>query len=142
VESRPSALTHLRESLAWVAVPMGKCSEPTNVRAGGQSCPIRYQCAACPHFESDPSYLPELRAYADELRKEREAMLAADAAAWAVEHVARQLEVILGHIRTHEALLGELGVDERGAIEQASATLRKARQSVPVAFGTRRAGRG
>ena len=142
VESRPSALTHLRESLAWVAVPMGKCSEPTNVRAGGQSCPIRYQCAACPHFESDPSYLPELRAYADELRKEREVMLAADAAAWAVEHVAHQLEVILGHIRTHEALLGELGVDERGAIEQASATLRKARQSVPVAFGTRRAGRG
>lgn len=34
---------------------MGKCSEPTNVRAGGQACPIRYQCAGCPHFESDPA---------------------------------------------------------------------------------------
>ncbi len=142
VETTPSPLTHLREALAWVAVPMGKCSEPTNVRAGGQSCPIRYQCAACPHFESDPSYLPELRAYADELRKEREAMLAADAATWAVEHVARQLEVILGHIHTHEALLGELEVAERVAIDQASATLRKARQLVPVAFGTRRSGHG
>ena len=71
---------------------MGKCSEPTNVRAGGQACPIRYQCAGCPHFESDPSYLPDLRAYADDLRKEREAMLAAAAADWAVEHVAHQLE--------------------------------------------------
>jgi hypothetical protein len=48
---------------------MGKCSEPTNVRAGGQACPIRYQCAGCPHFESDPSYLPELRGYANELRQ-------------------------------------------------------------------------
>jgi hypothetical protein len=121
---------------------MGKCSEPTNVRAGGQACPIRYQCAACPHFESDPSYLPELRAYADELRKEREAMLAADAAPWAVDHVAHQLEVILGHIRTHEALLGDLEDAERRAIDEASTTLRKARQSVPVAFGKRRRGRG
>ncbi len=138
VDSPPSALTHLRESLSWVAVPMGKCSEPTNVRAGGQACPIRYQCAACAHFESDPSYLPELSAYADELRREREAMLAADAAAWAVDHVARQLEVVLGHIHTHQALLGELEDAERVAIEEASATLRKARQSVPVAFGKRR----
>ena len=95
VEGEPSALSHLREHISWVAVPMGKCSEPTNVRAGGQACPIRYQCAGCPHFESDPSYLPELRAYADELRKEREAMLAAGAADWAVDHVSRQLEVII-----------------------------------------------
>ena len=142
VDVEPSRMTHLRESLSWVAVPMGKCSEPTNVRAGGQACPIRYQCAACPHFESDPSYLPELRTYADELRREREAMLAAGGTAWAVEHVARQLEVIVGHIRTHEALLGEIGQTERVAIEEASATLRKARQFVPVAFGKRRSAHG
>ena len=142
VQGEPSAVTHLREHLAWVAVPMGKCSEPTNVRAGGQACPIRYQCAACPHFESDPSYLPELRAYADDLRKEREAMLAADAADWAVQHVARQLEVITSHIRNHEAIVDGLPGDERAAIEDASATLRKARQTVPVAFRRRRNGHG
>lgn len=143
VGTRPSTgLVHLRESLTWVAVPMGKCSEPTNVRAGGQACPIRYQCAACPHFESDPSYLPELRAYADDLRKEREAMLAADAAPWAIEHVAHQLGVVLDHIHTHEALLGDLDDAERDAIDQASATLRKARQSVPVAFSKRQTSHG
>lgn len=142
VDPAAPALAHLRESLSWVAVPMGKCSEPTNVRAGGQACPIRYQCAACPHFESDPSYLPELRTYADELRREREVMLAADAAAWAVDHVADQLEVIVGHIHTHETLPGQLEDGERVAIEEASATLRKARQTVPVAFGKRRASHG
>ena len=143
--TRPAAgettpATHLREHLSWVAVPMGKCSEPTNVRAGGQACPIRYQCAGCAHFESDPSYLPELRAYADDLRKQREAMLAAGATDWAVEHVSRQLEVVVGHIRTHEALLGHLPGTERAVIDDASATLRKARQSVPVAFGRRQHG--
>ncbi len=142
VDSAASRAAHLREHLSWVAVPMGKCSEPTNVRAGGQACPIRYQCAGCAHFESDPSYLPELRAYADDLRKEREAMLAARAADWAAEHVARQLEVIVGHIHIHEALLGDLACDERAAIEDASATLRRARRSVPVAFGRRRASDG
>jgi hypothetical protein len=69
-------------------------------------------------------------------------MFAADAAPWAVDHVARQLEVIVGHIRTHEARLGDLGDAERVAIEEASATLRMARQSVPVAFGKRRTGHG
>jgi hypothetical protein len=135
----PSRSAHLRGHISWVAVPMGKCSEPANVRAGGQACPIRYQCAGCPHFESDPSYLPELRAYADDLRREREAMLAAGAAEWAVGHVSRQLEVIVGHVRAHEGLLERLADDERALVEEASVTLRKARQSVPVAFGHRRA---
>jgi hypothetical protein len=142
VSGELTRLTYLRESLAWVAVPMGKCSEPTNVRAGGQACPIRYQCAACPHFESDPSYLPELRAYADEIRREREAMLAAAATHWAIEHVTRQVEVIVGHIRAHEKVLAGLAAEERSVIDDASATLRKARQSVPVAFGRNRSSHG
>jgi integrase len=138
----PSTVSHLREHLSFVAVPMGKCSEPTNVRAGGQTCPIRYQCASCPHFESDPSYLPELHAYCDDLRREREVMLAAGATDWAVEHVTRQLDVIVGHVRSHEALLEHLAKEERTTIESASVTLRKLRQSVPVALGRRRTSNG
>ncbi len=76
VQGPASRAGQLREELSWVAVPMGKCAEPANVRAGGGACQIRYQCAACPHFESDPSFVPGLRGYADDLRREREAMLA------------------------------------------------------------------
>ena len=125
----------LREQLSWVAVPMGKCADSTNVRAGGQACPIRFQCAACPHFASDPSFLPELRVYADDLGHERETMFAAGAADFVVENVARQLEVIRGHLRYHEETLEQLPVDQRALVEDASAMVRKARQSVPVAFG-------
>ena len=137
MDGESSQVARLNEQLSWVAVPMGKCSEPTNVRAGGQACPIRYQCAGCSHFESDPSYLPELRSYADDLRREREAMIAAGAADWAKDGVTRQLDVIAGHIRSHEKLLEALPDDERALIEDASATVRKARRSVPVAFGRR-----
>jgi hypothetical protein len=116
---------------------MGKCSEPTNVRAGGGSCPIRYQCAGCPHFESDPSYLPELRTYADQLRREREAMVAAGAAGWVIANVTTQLEVIVNHVRHHQAVLERLPACERARIDQASATLRTARRAVPVAISRR-----
>ncbi len=138
IEGEPSLVAELREQLSWVAVPMGKCAEPTNVKAGGGACPIRYQCAGCPHFETDPSYLPELLLYADQLRSEREAMIAVGAADWVVASVSGQLDVIVGHIRHHEALLERLGTAERSLIEQASAAVRTARQGVPVAFGRRR----
>lgn len=137
VHGESSQVARLNEQLSWVAVPMGKCSEPSNIRAGGQACPIRYQCAGCAHFESDPSYLPELRAHADDLRREREVMLAAGAADWVSDGVTRQLGVIAGHVRTHEELLESLPHEQRTLIQEASATVRKARQSVPVAFGQR-----
>ena len=114
--SGPASRTgQLREQLSWVAVPMGKCSEPANVRSGGQTCPIRYQCAGCPHFESDPSYLPELNAYANDLRREREASLAMGASSWVIDNIDRQLGVIVEHIRTHEQLLDELPAEQRAA---------------------------
>ena len=91
-----------------------------------------------PHFESDPSFLPELRGYADDLRREREAMLAAGAANWVVANVTRQLDVITSHIHTHQGALGRLPGEQRAKIEEASATVRHVRRAVPVAFGPTR----
>ena len=47
---------------ASVSVPFGNCTEPSNVKAGGGACPIRFQCAGCGFYRPDPSYLPALRA--------------------------------------------------------------------------------
>ncbi len=99
--------------------------------------PILYQCAGCSHFESEPSFLPELRGYADDLRRKPETMLAAGAADWAVDGVTHQLEVIAGHIRTHGQLLQRLPADQCAVIDDASVTVRKARQSLPVVVGRR-----
>ena len=45
---------------ASVSVPFGNCTEPSNVKAGGGACPIRFQCAGCGFYRPDPSYLPAL----------------------------------------------------------------------------------
>lgn len=42
---------------ASVATAYGNCTEPSNVKAGGKSCPIRFQCSGCSFYRPDPSYL-------------------------------------------------------------------------------------
>jgi hypothetical protein len=66
-----------RQRVGEVAVPFGNCTEPSNVRAGGGACPFRFRCTGCGHFRTDASYLPELRAYLDQLLANRERVTAA-----------------------------------------------------------------
>src|SRR5262249_56085356 len=67
-----------------VAVPFGICTEPSNVKAGGQACPYKFICLGCGHFRSDPSYLPELKSYLQQLLADRERVQAAtDLQDWA-----------------------------------------------------------
>ena len=51
---------HARYAVGEVAVPYGRCTEPSNVQAGGGACPVRFRCAGCDHFRTDVSYLPDL----------------------------------------------------------------------------------
>lgn len=51
---------------------MGSCVEPSNVRARGGACDFRYRCFGCTHSRTDPSYLPELRAYLSRLLATRQ----------------------------------------------------------------------
>jgi hypothetical protein len=68
---------HARYAVGQVAVPFGTCAEPSNVRAGGGACPVRYRCAGCDHFRTDVSHLPDLAAYLDDLLRTRERLAAA-----------------------------------------------------------------
>ena len=63
---------HARYEVGEVAVPYGRCTEPSNVQAGGGACPVRFRCAGCDHFRTDVSYLPDLAAYLDDLLRTRE----------------------------------------------------------------------
>ena len=66
------ASEHARRAVGEVAVPFGICTEPSNVKAGGQACPFRFRCAGCDHFRTDVSYLPDLHAYLNDLLRTRE----------------------------------------------------------------------
>ncbi|MGH3233845.1 MAG: hypothetical protein ACRDOH_11425, partial [Streptosporangiaceae bacterium] len=41
-----------RYAVGEVAVPYGRCTEPSNVQAGGGACPVRFRCAGCDHFRT------------------------------------------------------------------------------------------
>jgi integrase len=71
------ASEHARYAVGEVAVPYGRCAEPSNVAAGGGACPIRFRCAGCDHFRTDVSHLPDLTAYLDDLLQTRERLAAA-----------------------------------------------------------------
>jgi len=68
---------HARYAVGEVAVPYGRCAEPSNVAAGGGACPVRFRCAGCDHFRTDVSYLPDLTVYLDDLLQTRERLSAA-----------------------------------------------------------------
>ena len=132
-----------REAIGQVAVPFGICTEPVNVKAHGQACPFRHQCFGCTHFRSDPSYLPELRAYLTRLLADKERLRAAvpELEDWARKTAVPSAEEIASLRRIIdrcEELLEELADDERAAVEEAVTVLRRARAqldtSVPVRF--------
>ncbi|MGK2881678.1 MAG: hypothetical protein ACSLE6_13100 [Mycobacterium sp.] len=39
-----------RHAVGEVSVPYGTCTEPTNVKAGGGACPVRFRCVGCDHL--------------------------------------------------------------------------------------------
>ena len=49
-----------RHGLEEIAVGFGRCTEPTNLQAGGRACPLRSRCPGCDHFNTDVSYLGDL----------------------------------------------------------------------------------
>lgn len=116
--------------MSSVAVPFGNCTEPSNVKAGGRHCPIRFQCAGCGFYRPDPSFLPAIAEHIVELRADRELAVATDAADWVVSNIDDQLGAFT---TVHDRLSADMQVmppDTQRAVEDAGRELRKARAAV------------
>jgi hypothetical protein len=72
-----AASERLRRQVGQIAVPLGLCTEPSNVKARGHGCDYRYRCVGCEHFRTDPSNQAELRDYLHQLLAGRERLAAA-----------------------------------------------------------------
>ncbi len=125
---------HQRMAIGQVAVPFGMCSEPSNVKAGGGSCPFRFRCLGCGHFRTDPSYLPELRGYLDSLLQARERIRSAlDLDDWArTEAMPSDEEItrLRQLIRRAEHDLSQLSEADRRQVAQAVDAVRATRRAV------------
>jgi integrase len=131
-----SDVEYARYAISRVAVPFGRCSEPSNVQAGGASCPFRFRCAGCEHFSTDPSHLPDLQAYLQQLLAEAERLRACtNADAWVIEQATpreEEIQAVRRLIRDIQAELGGLDTAERVSIDEAVATIRRARAAIPA----------
>ena len=112
---------------AAVSVPFGNCTEPSNVKAGGGACPIRFQCAGCGFYRPDPSYLPALEQHIAALRADRETAAAIGAADYVIDNLTAQIRAFTDVADTMRRRLDALPPGERDEVEQASKILRRAR---------------
>nr|WP_237543708.1 tyrosine-type recombinase/integrase [Streptomyces sp. SID5594] len=110
-----------------VAVIFGNCTEPSNVKAGGKACPIRFQCAACPFYRPDPSYLPVIEDHIRSLKADKEMAVMMEVDEFVVRNLDDQITAFKGTVETVRKLMESMGQDERDEVEEASAVLRKVR---------------
>ncbi|WP_346101364.1 tyrosine-type recombinase/integrase [Nonomuraea maheshkhaliensis] len=119
-----------------VAVPFGNCVEPSNVKAGGQSCPIRFQCAGCGFYRPDPSYLLAIEEHLNSLRADRETAIALEVDDFVVRNLTDQITAFQQVADTMRETLARLSADERSEVEEASKVLRRSRaargRSLPI----------
>ncbi|WEB41853.1 site-specific integrase [Streptomyces yunnanensis] len=120
-------LPQTKYEIASVAVPFGNCTEPSNVKAGGGSCPIRFQCSGCTFYHPDPSYLPAIEDHVRDLKSDRETADAIGAADFVLTNIKAQIDSFQEVATTMHDQLAALPDDERQQIEEASKILRKAR---------------
>ena len=97
------------------------------VKAGGGSCPIRFQCSGCGFYRPDPSYLPVIEDHIRSLKADRETAAAMDVDTYVLRNLDDQIESyrhVLGGMKEH---LDALPEDERQEVEQAGILLRRIR---------------
>jgi hypothetical protein len=123
-----------RRRVGEVAVPFGVCAEPSNVKAGGNACPCRFRCVGGDHFHTDVCYLPDLRAYLNELFRSRERVLAAAGLDdWArTEALPSEQEITrIPHLISKITDdLGKLTAAERASVDDAVAAVRRHRATI------------
>lgn len=122
----------LRREVGQVAVPLGLCTEPSNVKARGHGCVYRYRCVGCEHFRTDPSNQVELREYLHQLLAGRERLAAAvpQLADWARRDAIpsdEEIAALRQLIRRNDQIIEELDPADRAAVLDAIATARRLR---------------
>lgn len=132
----------LRENIGEVSVRFGTCVEPSNVRAQGRACPMRFQCLGCAHYRTDPSYQEALRAHLTRLLTDKERLASAlpDLDEWARLGALpsdEEIEALRRLIRRNEELMSALEPHDRTNVEEAIEVMKAARAQLQTAVPVR-----
>jgi hypothetical protein len=97
------------------------------VKAGGGSCPIRWQCPGCSHYRPGPSHLPAIEDQVRSLNANLETARAIGAAPYTIAGLEGE---IAGYAKVTAAMKAAMDVmpeAERREVEEASKILRRLR---------------
>jgi hypothetical protein len=131
-DGTPAATSSSAYQLRSVAVPYGGCTEPSNIKAGGKACPIRFQCAGCGFYRPDPSYLPAIEQHINELRADRETARAMDTASFVLTAMTEEITAYDAVAATMRTRLAALPASDRAEVEHSSSMLRKIRAGAAI----------
>jgi len=116
-----------------VAVPWGNCTDPSNVKAGGHACPIRFRCSGCSMYRPDPSFLPGIQEHVTQLRATIAMVeMAGTAAPWVLQSMREEIAGYDEIMRAMRKQIAALPAEEQEAVSDASAALRKVRAQRPM----------
>ncbi|MER5432894.1 site-specific integrase [Streptomyces sp. NPDC002588] len=110
-----------------VAVPFGGCTEPSNVKAGGHACPIRFQCAGCGFYRPDPSYLAAIEDQIRDLKADKETALAMDVDEYVIRNIQDQINSFKKVAANMREQIEALPEQEREELMESVKVLRKSR---------------
>ncbi|MFE0147854.1 tyrosine-type recombinase/integrase [Nonomuraea sp. NPDC059007] len=110
-----------------IQVPFGNCCEPSNVRAGGHACPIRFQCAGCGFYRPDPSYLAAIEDHIRDLKADKETALAMNTAEYVVRNLQDQIDSFKNAAANMRKQIEALPENEREELMESARVLRKSR---------------
>lgn len=120
-----------KRSLSDLAVarslPFGGCVEPSNVRAGGHACPIRFQCAGCGFYRPDPSYLAAIEDQIRDLKADKETALAMGTDEYVIRNLQDQIDSFKKVAANMHEQIAELPEAEREELMESVTVLRKSR---------------
>ncbi|MFC4463779.1 tyrosine-type recombinase/integrase [Streptomyces xiangluensis] len=110
-----------------VAVPFGGCTEPSNVKAGGHACPIRFQCAGCGFYRPDPSYLAAIEDHIRDLKADKETALAMGTDEYVTRNLQDQIDSFKKVAANMHEQIKALPENEREELMESVKVLRKSR---------------
>jgi integrase len=113
--------------LRSLAVPYGNCTEPANVKSGGQTCPIRFQCSGCGFYRPDPSHLAAIEQEVHALRKNHERALAIDVEPYVLESIQGQIASYSRIVAEMKKTIAAMPEDERNNLLEAATIMRRIR---------------
>ena len=102
---------------ASVSVPFGNCTEPSNVKAGGGACPIRFQCAGCGFYRPTRRTCPPSKQHIAALRADRETARAIGAADYVIANLTAEIDAFTRVADTMRRRLAELAPEQRAEVE-------------------------